>query len=123
MNRRNFLKTILLAGAAPAFISSANAMKIYVPPKQEVILDSDSVLDKWGRLTNICRKPGEPDEVFRKRVLASLNNRFPLEGGYIVDKDTTLAITKELNCRKRFYTHIGGKGINRFSNSTDIKGA
>ena len=37
MNRRDFLKTMIAAAAAPAIVKADNIMKIWVPPEKRII--------------------------------------------------------------------------------------
>ena len=41
ITRRSFLKAMLAAGAAPAIVSAASLMPIYVPPKRQIAVHSD----------------------------------------------------------------------------------
>ena len=37
MNRRDFLKTMIAAAAAPAIVKAENIMKVWVPPEKKII--------------------------------------------------------------------------------------
>lgn len=41
MNRRNFLKSMIVLGAAPAIVSAGSLMKIWVPPEKKVMTLAD----------------------------------------------------------------------------------
>jgi len=70
MNRRSFLKAILIASTAPAVVKADSLMNIYVP-KKDIILEPLSMLEGWGSLVGVYRKQSEVDSELQRRIIDS----------------------------------------------------